>query len=176
MSTTATMTLDQFDAWAQTRDETWELIDGVPHMVPPESIRNLDVAMALRDQLLAQMPARAYRILPQAGVDLRSGSTPSMRVPDLVVAPRIGQPPLRFSSAEVLLVVEVLSPSTAHTDLVDKRADYAAAGVPAYLIIDTRHDMPALTLHDEHGTTTGEHITLHIDGHAIDIDATDLTP
>jgi len=34
------------------------------------------------------------------------------------------------------LVVEILSPSTAATDLRDKRDDYRATGVPAYWIVD----------------------------------------
>jgi Uma2 family endonuclease len=41
-----------------------------------------------------------------------------------------------FQPKDVLLVAEVLSPSNAGFDLVQKRHDYAAAGIPRYWIVD----------------------------------------
>jgi Uma2 family endonuclease len=38
-------------------------------------------------------------------------------------------------ASDVVLAVEVSSPSTEREDLVDKMAQYAAAGIPAYLVI-----------------------------------------
>ena len=38
-------------------------------------------------------------------------------------------------ASDVLLMVEVSSPSTEREDLVDKMAQYAAAGIPAYLVV-----------------------------------------
>ena len=40
------------------------------------------------------------------------------------------------SASEVLLAVEIVSPSSKRTDHVHKRADYADAGIPNYWIID----------------------------------------
>lgn len=55
------------------------------------------------------------------------------------------------------LVVEVVSPDAPHRDLVEKRADYAAAGIAEYWIADPRHrTITVLTLaggaYVEHGT------------------------
>jgi Uma2 family endonuclease len=56
--------------------------------------------------------------------------------------------------ADVLLVVEVLSPSNARTDLVLKRHDYAAEGIPAYWIVDPEKHTLTVLEHDG-----GEHYT-----------------
>ncbi len=41
------------------------------------------------------------------------------------------------------MVVEVTSPSTAREDLLDKKAQYAAAGIPLYLaiVLDEKYDI-----------------------------------
>ncbi len=57
--------------------------------------------------------------------------------PDLVVVPRssVGEERL---SLPVLLVVELVSPSTAVWDTVAKRQAYAESGIPHYWMVDTR--------------------------------------
>ena len=47
-----------------------------------------------------------------------------------------------------MLVVEVVSPGSVRTDRVAKRREYAAAGIPNYLIVDVRGESPTLTLYD----------------------------
>jgi len=61
------------------------------------------------------------------------------RIPDFAFIGRAQLPlPAKGRDLPVVpdLVVEILSPSTAATDLRDKRDDYRAAGVPAYWIVD----------------------------------------
>ena len=64
--------------------------------------------------------------------------------PDLVVVPRssIGEQRL---SLPVLLVVELVSPSTAVWDTVAKRAAYAEAGIEHYWLVDTREGQERFT-------------------------------
>jgi Uma2 family endonuclease len=64
----------------------------------------------------------------------------SYLIPDLFVLPDpVGDTNQdAFSPADVLLVVEVLSPSNARRDLVVKRDEYAIAGIPLYWIIDPK--------------------------------------
>jgi Uma2 family endonuclease len=64
--------------------------------------------------------------------------------PDLVVVPHesIGDERL---SLPVLLVVELVSPSTATLDTVAKREAYAAAGIEHYWLVDTRADLERFT-------------------------------
>jgi Uncharacterized protein conserved in cyanobacteria len=58
--------------------------------------------------------------------------------PDVFVTPLIdGRPGDEWEDASsLLLAVEILSPSTARTDRIRKRAYYQGAGVPEYWIID----------------------------------------
>lgn len=57
--------------------------------------------------------------------------------PDLFVLPRSLPPAAPWSDVrELLLVVEVLSPSSARADRVLKRRAYQRAGVPTYWIVD----------------------------------------
>jgi Uma2 family endonuclease len=64
----------------------------------------------------------------------------SYLVPDLFVLPDpVGNKNEdAFKPADVLLVVEVLSPSNARHDLILKRDEYAIAGIPIYWIIDPK--------------------------------------
>lgn len=62
------------------------------------------------------------------------------RQPDLTVWAK-GQPPRRTRSSYagvegLLLAIEVVSPATVATDHVVKKAEYAAAGIPRYWIVD----------------------------------------
>jgi Uma2 family endonuclease len=49
--------------------------------------------------------------------------------------------------SEVLLVVEVVSPGSARTDYVQKRSEYADAGIPHYWILDTTEPVSLLACH-----------------------------
>lgn len=64
--------------------------------------------------------------------------------PDLVVVPHasIGE---RQLTVPVLLVVELVSPSTAVWDQVAKREAYAAAGIEHYWLVDTRERQERFT-------------------------------
>jgi Uma2 family endonuclease len=71
--------------------------------------------------------------------DLRLDDEPMhQRKPDVIVykcVPR-GELP---RAEDVLLVVEIVSPSSRVTDKIDKLGEYAAAGVPHYWIVETRN-------------------------------------
>ena len=76
------------------------------------------------------------------------------------------------------LVVEVVSPDDPDRDLVEKRADYAEAGIAEYWIADPRHDtITVLTLdgstYVEHGTfARGQAATSpSLSGFAVDVAA-----
>ena len=57
--------------------------------------------------------------------------------PDIIVVPSASVGEKRLSGP-ALLVVEIVSPGSVTNDRVTKREVYAAAGVPAYWIIDPR--------------------------------------
>jgi Uma2 family endonuclease len=68
--------------------------------------------------------------------------------PDLVAVPSSSVGPKRLS-LPALLVVEIVSAGSSTHDTVTKRAVYAAAGIPAYWIIDPDGDITALRLQDD---------------------------
>ena len=58
--------------------------------------------------------------------------------PDVFVIPRTAHYPREWSDVrDLLLAVEVLSPSTARFDRIVKRRRYQRAGIPEYWIVDT---------------------------------------
>ena len=76
-------------------------------------------------------------------------------------------------------MAEIVSPDRPERDLVDKRADYAEAGIPEYWIVDPRHDtITVLTLaagaYVEHGVyARGDTATSpRLDGLAVDVAST----
>lgn len=59
----------------------------------------------------------------------------TFRRPDVVVYRCIDDPTRKPTAQETVLVVEVTSPTAQREDLVAKKADYAAAGIPMYLVV-----------------------------------------
>jgi len=67
----------------------------------------------------------------------------TFRRPDVVVYECIDDAARKPTAQETVLVVEVTSPTTAKEDLLDKKAQYAASGIPLYLVIvlDEKYDI-----------------------------------
>ena len=67
----------------------------------------------------------------------------TFRRPDVIVYRCLDDPGRKPTAQDTLLVVEVTSPTTIKEDLLDKRAQYAAAGIPLYLVVvlDERQDI-----------------------------------
>lgn len=70
-------------------------------------------------------------------------------IPDLVVVPTevIDETELMFAPRDILLAVEMVSPSTQARDRHLKRAAYAAAGIPAYWRIELSEG-PSVHVHE----------------------------
>lgn len=64
----------------------------------------------------------------------------TFRRPDVVVYRCKEDRNAKPEGSDAVLVIEVSSPSTEREDLVDKMAEYAAAGIPAYLVIRMSED------------------------------------
>ncbi len=179
------ITLEEWDAEYTGRDGTFELVDGIPVMNPPESLGNSFAGEALQFHLRERVP-RAWAVLPQIAIHLgRRRGRHTVRVPDLVVVRRdVDRRSARVTPAQVALVVEVISPSSIERDWITKRAEYAAAGIPAYLVIDVR-DVTAVGLTLFENPRDGAYpdvpadapldvVSVHIDGVDIPIRAEDL--
>lgn len=141
-------TFADLDAWLPEFDSAgnqvdwrrFEILDGALVMSPSASSRHEVAVMAIRDEIRDNLP-RDCMAVGSLGIDLGR----SYLVPDLVVARRevllAGVP--KLAPPNVLLVVEVVSPSSRTMDRVTKPAQYAAAGIGAYWRIETD---PAVSL------------------------------
>ena len=130
------LTVDDFLAWAEPRPGVSELHHGVPVAMSPERALHTQVkteaAVALREAIRrAGSPCHAFT----AGITVRIRETQAF-VPDaLVVCPP--PPPDAETIDNPLIVVEVLSPSTAGVDHGLKLESYfELASVAHYLILD----------------------------------------
>lgn len=88
-------------------------------------------------------PGAAVLSLPGKGRQRWRVPRFTFRRPDVVVYKRIDDPTRKPTAQDAVLVVEVTSPTTATEDLVDKKAQYATAGIPLYLVVvlDDKYDI-----------------------------------
>jgi Uma2 family endonuclease len=131
------MTVAEFLPWAKRQPERWELFDGVPMAMSPERVIHGDTkyrAARAFDAAIAKARVNCRFVLDSAAVRIDARNSYQ---PDLLVY--CGEP-LAGDAVEVpapIVVVEVLSPGNALTDLRDKLQGYfRVASIQHYLIID----------------------------------------
>jgi len=114
----------------------YELLDGSLLVSPPPDTFHGRTTQTLVDLVRAGASDSIFVSGVGFGVNVRGGST--YYVPDVIVFRRsaLDRRLQAIEPGDVLLVVEVLSPSNAGRDLVMKRHDYAVAGIPQYWIVD----------------------------------------
>lgn len=175
------VSLADWDADHSQREDAYELVDGIPTVAPHETFDNVDATMLLAEKL-GPIIRPTWRPLNHFAVHLgEHDGRPTVRQPDLTVVRASASNPHRVDPADVALVVEVVSPSSLETDTVSKRAEYARAGIPAYLVVDVRAPRPTVVLFDQirdgayvTPDTDGTTATLCIGDHTITLLATDL--
>ncbi|MEV4611886.1 Uma2 family endonuclease [Kitasatospora sp. NPDC049258] len=118
-------------------------------MMSPVRRHELAVLRIAR-QLNAQLPTTHPGFVAHPGADLEDAGLGRLRCPDLMVFAESaleGEAPALLPH-EVLLVVEIVSKSNPENDYENKVRDYAAMGIPLYLLVDPRegtgivHDLP----------------------------------
>jgi Uma2 family endonuclease len=121
----------------------YELVDGSLLVSPPPTVGHNAAAFEL-GVLLRAAVGDSWRVVPAPGVrlDLRN-----YREPDLVVVRREAIGARLADACDVLLAVEVMSPSSVTDDRVTKPAQYARAGIPHYWRLE-RGGVPVLVTHE----------------------------
>ena len=110
-----------------------ELYDGVMHVVPPAS-DNHSWEVRVVDRALSQGAPDDVYLLQNVGVHV---GLRRLFVPDLTVVERgTAYHDYGYDPGGVLLVVEVVSPSSVTHDRVTKHAVYAEQGIPYFWRID----------------------------------------
>ena len=131
------MNVDAFLVWAEGQPGRYELVDGEVVAMSPERVRHAEVKasayLALRSALSrAHLPCRA---LPD-GMSVRVDRA-TLYEPDALVYCGARADPDATEITDPIIVVEVLSPSTAGVDSGRKLSGYfSIASVMHYLIVD----------------------------------------
>lgn len=95
-------------------------------------------ALRLRQEFDHQLPPD---LVAHTGGEVEDVSLGRLRRPDVIVVPVAAfreETMAPFSPDEVVLVVEIVSPSNHTNDYVEKVRDYAAMGIEQYLVVDPR--------------------------------------
>jgi len=109
-----------------------ELVDGLVVMSPSPTSRHQRVLTRILLAFVSAAPPE-YEALPEVNVVLNEER---LLIPDLSIVNEPGVDTVYYKGADVLLVVEVHSPSTRAFDLALKRKLYGEAGVPFVLFVD----------------------------------------
>ncbi len=131
------MDVDAFLVWGEGRDGRWELRDGQPVMMSPERAAHALTKLSAHIALIngVQRAGLRCRVFPD-GMTVRIAARTAFEPDALVVCP----PPTDLNTMEIpnpVIVVEVLSPSTAADDHGLKLDGYfSLASVEHYLILD----------------------------------------
>lgn len=133
-------TLQHYLSWPE--HERWQLLDGHAYAMAPPLINHQRVVIELGSQLRNQLLGKPCTpLLAPVGVALPKRATQAGRAdtvfePDLVVICDPAKIGPRYIHGAPDFVIEVLSPSTAAFDQIEKRRRYGEAGVRELWLID----------------------------------------
>ena len=133
-------TIDEVDRLAEGRLESsprYELVEGELLVTPAPSARHQRIILTLTIPLVAYVKTHRLGELRLGPGDARL--TPDSRFePDIFVIPAIdGRMPRAVDPVtQLLLAVEVLSPSSSRHDRITKRRFFQKHGVPEYWVVD----------------------------------------
>ena len=117
--------------------QRYEVIDGELFVTPSPSLRHQRAIARLHLLLATYVESHAIGELVMAPADITFSPRRGVQ-PDLFVAPLVnGKRPKELAEIrDLVLAVEVLSPSSARADRVVKRAMYRDQGVAEYWVVD----------------------------------------
>jgi Uma2 family endonuclease len=153
---------EYIDFCAQT-DERYELVRGKLHQMNPPTVLHYRIAKFLEqvlDQAIEEhFDPDEWETFREAGQRTEDDSS---RLPDLAIVSRLEADKLLKQTAVFqspsLLVIEVVSPSSASEDYDEKLKEYEGLGIPEYWVVDheglgaAKHigfpKAPTLTVHE----------------------------
>jgi Uma2 family endonuclease len=115
------MDKEAFFAWIATQERRFELVDGVPCMQAHVTRRHMRIVMNVARLLITTLDIDRFNV---ATGDFAVETGPAtIRFADVMVEP-VGGSETGLSTRDALLLVEVLSPSTAGIDVGPKLREY----------------------------------------------------
>jgi Uma2 family endonuclease len=140
-------TIDDLETLPPDDLNRYEIVDGSLVVTPPPHAGHMKIAAKLCRLIGRQIPDEILAA-QETGVSIRAGTTYFQ--PDGMVAPEAAFDRRYVDAGDLLIVFEVLSPSNRGHDLVQKRHDYAVAGIPQYWIVDPQaRTITVLSLQDK---------------------------
>jgi Uma2 family endonuclease len=133
------VTLEEWDSLELDEARRWELVEGGIVLTPRARPLHQVVSGNLRQLIRENLPASLV-VLQEVEITVEARFPPTVRDPDLIVVDRN---PVRVDPADVVLVVEIVSPGSRRTDRVMKAYEYAKAGIEHYWIVDLDADADA---------------------------------
>ncbi|GHF97734.1 MULTISPECIES: Uma2 family endonuclease [Amycolatopsis] len=148
------LTIEEYAALGETDTGFTELVEGRVLMSPSPSRKHNKAAYLLGRQLESQLPAE-LDFTPDIDVDLGlapRGEPGFSRRPGLLItyreaSARVDEEGDMYRAAEVVVVVEIVSPGSKRTDYQVKHNEYADAGIPHYWIIDMSEPISLVACH-----------------------------
>ncbi|MGV0746163.1 Uma2 family endonuclease [Mycolicibacterium sp. XJ870] len=131
------LSLEQWDSLELDPTRRWELSEGTLIMSPRPQLGHQRISKRLTRLLDDHLPD-GLEAVPEIEVTTSAAFPPSVRDPDIAVIPDrlFGRRVSRVPAADVVLVIEIVSPGSRGTDNVMKLHEYAKAGIPHYWIVD----------------------------------------
>jgi Uma2 family endonuclease len=117
-----------------------EIAHGAVRLSLPSGNRHAHAVLMLCRQLNRELALAHPGYVAHGGADLEDVPLGQLRHPDVMVFAEeaLGAEGSAFRPSEVILVVEVVSKSNPESDYEEKVRDYAAMGIPLYLLVDPR--------------------------------------
>ncbi|MFI6321875.1 Uma2 family endonuclease [Nonomuraea sp. NPDC050556] len=140
-----------------------EVVHG--HVIKCESPapRHHRIARRVANALEAARPRTGPCLSVETDIDVVLWRVPrfTFRRPDVVVYKCQDDPAQKPDASQTLAVVEVSSPGTVREDLTDKRAQYAAAAIPLYLLFILDEKYQVLEVREFHLDAVASEYRLH---------------
>lgn len=152
-----------------------ELVRGHVEVLPIPSLLHQFLARLLFLQMHEFVDTRNLGIVMTAPTRVRIDEL-HFREPDVLFVAKQNQGKRHEQYWEVIdIAIEIVSPDDADRDLIDKRDDYAFAGIPEYWIVDPRDDsIRVLQLHNSsyretNSPSPSSAASIVLDGFSVDV-------
>jgi Uma2 family endonuclease len=139
----APWTVDELLSLPEDNGQRLELVDGAVIVSPAPARHHQRLLRRLVVQLVAAVPPE---LDVELGINVVLGEK-RLLIPDLAVTTTPGARGVYAVGSEVMIAVEITSPSSRTYDRVLKRQLYADAGVPYYLVVDASSEVPVVVLY-----------------------------
>ena len=143
------MSIEAFEAWAEGQDGRYELVRGRPVMMNQTTWNHSHITTNLVRVILNALDPNQYH-MAIGDFGLQTGED-TIRLADIMVTPNNKSGKDRRTE-EAVLLIEILSPSTATDDFGDKQREYLAlSSLQAYIIVAQDKACAWLWLRSEDG-------------------------